>query len=137
MQKVTELQKQFIDIDKKQFSNKKRKLYGIIHYPSISHSEISVTLRDEGLTKSYHFVSQYDVLLFDTTGSFVSLFPWLRNGKGEKKRILFYALMARLPPGGSLPITVLKHITSKRNAFSVRQPIDEAERRGAKNFWKT
>ena len=73
--KVTKLQKQFIDIDKKYFSNKKRKLYGYIHYPSISHSEISVTLTDEDLVKFYHFVSQHDALLFDATSSFASPLP--------------------------------------------------------------
>ena len=47
VQKITELQKEFIDIDKKQFSNEKRELYRYIHYPSISSSRISVTLTDE------------------------------------------------------------------------------------------
>ena len=60
VQKVTELQKHFTDIEQKQFINEKRKLYGYINFPSISHSKISVTLTDEGLVKFYYFVSQYD-----------------------------------------------------------------------------
>ena len=59
MQKVTKLQKEFIDAGKKQFNNKKRKLYGYIHYLSISHAGISVTLTDKDLVRFYHFVSQY------------------------------------------------------------------------------
>ena len=60
VQKVTKLQKEFIDVGKKQFNNKKRKLYGYIHYLSISHSGISVTLADKDLVRFYHFVSQYN-----------------------------------------------------------------------------
>ena len=83
MQKVTELQKQLTGIDKKQFNHKKRKLDGYIHYPSISHFGISVTLTDEGLVKFSHFVSQYDALFFNASGSYVSSLPWLKNKKGE------------------------------------------------------
>ena len=95
-----------------QASNKKRKFYRYIHYPSISHSEISVTLTDEGLVKFYYFFSQYDALLFDVTGSVVSPSPWLINEKDEKKIILLNALTPKLPYGGSPPIAVPKHITS-------------------------
>ena len=69
MQKVTELQKKLTDIGKKQFDNTKNK----------------DILR---LVKFYHFVSQYDALFFDASDSIVSPLPWLRNEKGEKKRIL-------------------------------------------------
>ena len=62
VQKVTELRKEIIDIDKKQFSNEERELYRYIHYPPISSSRISVTLTDEYLVKFYYFVSQYDTL---------------------------------------------------------------------------
>ena len=80
-------------------------------------------LTDEGLVKYYHFVSQYDALFFDASGSFVSPLPWLKYEKGEKKRILLYALKARLPSGGSPPIAILEHITSEHNVFSIRQPL--------------
>ena len=86
-----------IPLCKKQFVNKKRKLYGYINFQSISHSKISVTLTDKGLLKFYYFVSQYDALFFDATGSFVSPLSWLRNEKDEMKRILFNALIARIP----------------------------------------
>ena len=114
------LQKKIIDTKKNQFSNKTRTLYGHIHYPSISHSEISLSDTDEGLAKFYHFVSQYDALFFNATGSFVSPLPWLRNDKDEKKRILLNALMVRLPSGESPPIAILEDITSEHNAFSIR-----------------
>ena len=84
---------------------------------------IHVTLTDEDLGKFYHFVSQYDALFFDATGSFVSPLPWLRNEKDEKRIILLYALTGRLPSGGHPPITILEHITSGHNVFSIRQPL--------------
>ena len=90
-----------------------------MHFPSISHSEISVTLSDKGLVKCYHFVLQYNALLFDTTSSFLSPLPWLRNEKDEKKRILLNALTARLPSGESSPIAILEHLISEHNAFSI------------------
>ena len=136
VQKVTELWKELIDIDKKQFDNKKRKLYEYIHYPSISHSGISVTLIDEGSVKLYDFISQYDALFFDASASFVSPLPWLRNEKGEKKIILLYALTAGLPSGGSPPIAILEHITSEHNAFSIRQPLMKLEEMEQKKFGK-
>ena len=136
MQKVTELQKQLTDIDKKQFNHKKRKLDGYIHYPSISHFGISVTLTDEGLVKFYHFVSQYDALFFNASGSYVSSLPWLRNKKGEKKAILLYALTARLLFGGSPPIAILEHIRSEHNAFSNRQPLMKLKEMEQKNLGK-
>ena len=75
---------------------------------------------------------------FDASSSFVSPLPWLKNEKGEKKRILLYALITRLPSGGSPPFAILEQITFEQNAFSIRQAaIDKAERDGAKNFWKT
>ena len=55
-----------------------------MQFTSISHSEISVTLTDEGLVKFYHFVSQYGPF-FDRNGSFVSPLPWLRNEKHKKE----------------------------------------------------
>ena len=119
----TELQKELIYLDKKQFDNKKRKLYGYIYYPFIPHSRISITLTDESLVKFYHFVSQNDPLFFDASGSFVSPLPWLRNEKGETKGILLYALTARLPSDGSTPNAVLEHLTSEHNEFSIREPL--------------
>ena len=61
--------------------------YGFIRYPSISNSRISVIFTDKGLVNFYPFVYQYDVLLFDTSGSFVSPLPWLTNEKGSKKKL--------------------------------------------------
>ena len=123
MQRVIELQKELIYLDKKQFDNKKRKLYGYIYYPFIPHSRISITLTDESLVKFYHFVSQNDPLFFDASGSFVSPLPWLRNEKGETKGILLYALTARLPSDGSTPNAILEHLTSEHNEFSIREPL--------------
>ena len=85
MQKVIELQKEFTDIDKRQF----KKLHGYIHYPSISHSGISVTLTDEDLVKFCHFVSQYNALFLDKSGSFVSPLPWFRNEKVKRREICY------------------------------------------------
>ena len=51
------------------------------------------------------------ILFFDTSGLFVSPLPWLKNEKGEKKRILLHALAARLPTSGSPSIAILEHIT--------------------------
>ena len=123
VQRVIELQKELIYLDKKQFDNKKRKLYGYIYYPFIPHSRISITLTDESLVKFYHFVSQNDPLFFDASGSFVSPLPWLRNEKGETKGILLYALTARLPSDGSTPNAILEHLTSEHNEFSIREPL--------------
>ena len=93
---------------------------------------------DEGLVKFYHFVTQYDALFFDASSSFLSPLPGFKNEKVEKKRILLYALIARLPSGGSPPFAILEQITFEHNAFSIRQAaIDEAERYGANIFRKT
>ena len=51
------------------------------------------------------------ILFFDTSGLFVSPLPWLKNEKGEKKRILLHELAARLPTSGSPSIAILEHIT--------------------------
>ena len=136
IQKVTKLQKELKDNDKKHFNNKKRKLYGYTHYPSISHSGISVTLTDEGLLNFYHFVSQYGALLFDASGSFVSPLPWLENKKVEKKRIFLYAPTARLPSGGSPLIVILEHITSEHNTFSITQLLMKLKQIEQKIFEK-
>ena len=77
----------------------------------------------EGLVKFYHFVSQYDALFFDASSSFVSPLPQLKNEQGEKKIILLYALIARLPSGGSPHFAILEQITFDYNAFSIRQPL--------------
>ena len=105
-----------------------------MHFPSISHSEISVALTDEGLVKFYHFASRYDALFFDATGSFVSPLPWLRNEKDEKKRILLNALLN--PAGGSPLITSLEHIKSEHNALSIAQPLMKLKEMEQKNFGK-
>ena len=136
VQRLIELQKELIYLDKKQFDNKKRKLYGYIYYPFIPHSRISITLTDESLAKFHHFVSQNDPLFFDASDSFVSPLPWLRNEKGEKKGILLYALTARLPSGGSTPNAILEHITSEHNAFSIRQPLMKLKEMEQKIFRK-
>ena len=75
-------------------------------------------------------------MLFDASGSFVSPLQWLRNEKGEKKRILLYALTARLPYGGSPSIAILEHITSEHNAFSIRQPLMKLKEMEQKIFGK-
>ena len=134
IQKVTKLQKELKDNDKKHFSNKTRKLYGYTHYPSISHSGISVILTDDGLLKFYHFVSQCGALLFDASGSFVSPLPWLGNKKVEKKRIFLYAPTARLPSGGSPLIAILEQITSEHNMFSITQPLMKLKQMEQKFF---
>lgn len=49
--------------------------------------------------------------------------PSLRNEKEKKKRVLVHALTARLPSSRSPSITILRHITSEYNAFSIKQPF--------------
>ena len=62
-------------------------------------------------------------MFYDASDSLVSLLPCLRNEKEKKKRSLVHAPTARLPSGGSPSITILRHITSEYNAFSIRQPF--------------
>uniref|UniRef100_A0A7M5UQC9 ubiquitinyl hydrolase 1 n=1 Tax=Clytia hemisphaerica TaxID=252671 RepID=A0A7M5UQC9_9CNID len=118
---ICALQKRFVDEDKERDVLKKKKVYGYIHYPSLSDSGISLTMTDEGLVRYYHKVAPLDVLFFDASGSFVSGVPWLKNKKNKKKRILLYALMARLPSGKCPPLPLLEYISSENNVFSIRQ----------------
>eukprot|EP00111_Clytia_hemisphaerica_P004161 TCONS_00011901-protein len=118
---ICALQKRFVDEDKERDVLKKKKVYGYIHYPSLSDSGISLTMTDEGLVRYYHKVAPLDVLFFDASGSFVSGVPWLKNKKNKKKRILLYALMARLPSGKCPPLPLLEYISSEHNVFSIRQ----------------
>ena len=82
--------------------------------------------------KFYYFVSQYDTLFYVACGSF----PCLRNKKEKKKRILLYALTARLPYGDSPPITILRQMTFKYNAFSIEQPFMKLKEMEQKMFGK-
>ena len=133
MQKVTELQKYFIEIEKKQFNNKKITFYGYISYPSISYSGISVTLTDEGLVKFYFSV--YNMILCFWCKWFVpfslAIVRKWKMWKGET-----FALTA------DLLLVVLRHLTycnSKTfeySAFSIRQPLMRLKEMEQKIFRK-
>ena len=75
-------------------------------------------------------------MFYDASGSFVSLLPCLRNEKEKKKRILLHALAARLAAVGSPPITILRHITYKYNAFSIKQRFMKLKKLEQKMFGK-
>ena len=118
---ILELQEKYIKNDKELDVNKNQKLYGYIHFSSISHSGIHISLFDEGLVRFYHRVAPYEILFFDATGFSESPITWLKNENGKPKRILLYALTIRHPSGKVPPIALMEHNTSEHNIFSIRQ----------------
>ena len=65
---ILELQEKYIKNYNELNVNKNQKLYRYIHFPSISHSGIHISLFDEGLVRFYHRIAPYEVLFFDATG---------------------------------------------------------------------
>ena len=92
---------------------------GFIQQPSISHSEISVTLFDEPLVCLYHTVAPHCTLQVDATGSIIASMSWLKKCDIKPKRILLYALTVKSPTEKTPSIATAEHITSNHNVFSI------------------
>lgn len=88
--------------------------FGFIQRPSITKSELSVTLIDQPMTMFYHEHAKDDILFIDATGSMV------RQLKNFKK-ILYYAAIIRHPFDCGPPMPVAEYITSNQDPFSIRR----------------
>ena len=78
---VLNIQSELEKVDRLNNVNSKsnRKIFGYVHYPSISSSGIQITLTDEALIRLYHLIAPYAPLYFDATGSVNQPIPWIKN----------------------------------------------------------
>ena len=92
---------------------------GFIQQPSISQSEISITLFEEPLVRLYHTVAPRCTLQVDATGSIIASMHWLKNANNKPKRILLYALTVKKPTEKAPSIAIAEHITGNDNVFPI------------------
>ena len=120
---VLRIQSQLEEDDRLNDGKNSRKVFGYVHYPSISGSGIQITLTDEVLIRLYHLVAPYSPLYFDATGPVIRAIPWLKNKNGNPKRTLLYSLVIAYPCGNVPPIALVDYITSEHHIFSIMQPF--------------
>ena len=63
------MQFQFEEDDQLNNDKNSRKVFGYVHDPSISGSDIQITLAEEALMRLYHLVAPCSRLYFDATGT--------------------------------------------------------------------
>ena len=120
---VLRIQSQLEEDDRLNDGKNRRKVFGFVHYPSISSSGIQITLTDKALIRLYHLVAPYSPLYFDATGPVIRAIPWLKNKNDNPKRILLYSLVIAHPCGNVPPIALVDYITSEHHISSIRQPF--------------